>query len=304
MVHKGKLAAATGLLGIAVLANAYHFMPKPEHLSADTYNLRAVKQLELNLDDRVTTHASMTREEGLLQITPILKENALEEAWIYLPALEHWYEVGRRSTVHADAPTIFHSENYSDAQALDKLMQTNKTIWVIHDHPSKNIMNETVRERVRKKEKPAAARIQYNRNLTFNVLPSKGDIETLLEVSRVHRNVYWNTIWFNKPKTKFCVKSEYGAFDFWLTRLGAESYTTGEETWESLKKNRAENLMSKLHTHMDKYDPVLGYDCAELEAHIDSWNNHYLHINFTPEEKIGLEKTMWERFASSFDFLN
>ena len=98
----------------------------PEYYSEKVYS----ENLCINTNEKKYYAAKKNEEEGIKDIHKINNEkNAYEEAWIYLPEKEEWYEIGINSDAISVQPFYFRIKN---------ILEENKDISKIvfyHNHP-------------------------------------------------------------------------------------------------------------------------------------------------------------------------
>ena len=85
--------------------------------------------LLLNRDDKVYFVTNKNEEEGIKDIKKIINNSNYEEAWLYLPEKQIWYETG----FYSDSISV--CTNYS---IVNKILEKNKDIKELvfyHNHP-------------------------------------------------------------------------------------------------------------------------------------------------------------------------
>lgn len=305
MAHRGKLILATGLLGAAVLANGYNFMPKDTLPSPEEFSMERVETLELNLDDNKTTYAVRTIREATDDMMTLVKNDILEEGWAEARGKQQsqFYEIGRNNWWFKNEKEEQTGINL-DINIIHELMRGQKELHFWHDHPQITIEKILEYER-RYGERPAAARIAYSRVSSRGALPDKYDLATMLAFSYEHQQVYWNTSFlpWSTPKQEHHIRSEHGVATFALTSAGKNHYFSLAEKkgLARMKEQGSEELDGALQEFLEPLDPQTIIAGKQIEEYVANWHHPYLYLTFTPNENIGTEYGFFERMGLWFD---
>ena len=159
--------------------------------------LRKLESLVVNTDDSYKIYVEQTEEEGREQIRNLSITNSLEDAWVFIPKKNLWYEVGINSKWNEiTIDTIF----------LYEIMQENDEIVLHHPHPSERFLF------LSRGLRPEQA------------IPSKIDLENMIGRSTGFYRL--------QPEGNYAeaVVSHYGTIRYELTKLGVH-YLSNHKDW-------------------------------------------------------------------------
>lgn len=306
MVRKGRVALATGLVGLAALTGGYFLMPKDYLPDEKMFPRQHVEQLVVNLDDSVITYAERTPVQATDDMLNAVYGSELEEAWVEIYKKGNgprpFFEVGVDNFIEEDerGQTGLHLNYF----LVEELKKGQKRLRFWHDHPQREF-EKKFKDEWRSGKNKDSARKKYAYHSTYGSFPNGGDISAMVWQTYTHRKAYWNTHIWNKPTTEHCIRGEYGVMTFKLTKEGKKFYDfigdfMGEEymLWQSKERFGGDvaRFLENEEINIESICP--GQEIKEL---VETWDNEHMSLIFTPNEELGLELTRYEHFAEGLN---
>ena len=162
-----------------------------------------LENLVVNNDSTYRTIVYKNEEEGIEDMLKLVKTSKLEEAWIFLPNWNLWYEIGKTSRNYFKEGTYFSTISI-DGEFRDKLIRENDNLVYYHFHPEFN--SEDIYKKI------------FGQNIIIQgAILSHGD---LIEAITSTRDFYK---YHPNGKTKFSTVSGEGIIDFYMTEEGLKA---------------------------------------------------------------------------------
>ena len=186
--------------------------------------LKEVPNLVVNTSNDFRTYAQKSEEAGTQDLRDLVSSSKLEEAWIFVPRTQTWYEVGRNEQLSIDRTGI-NGYAYIEIAGIENLIDVEKELVVYHIHPD---LPEEYREWAKKqldaeginmlrKDYNAQYEMAYRFGRTRAALPSaRKDVYNVIRASIANRNSGIDVT--NKFET------EFGKMEFGLTQEGLGSF--------------------------------------------------------------------------------
>ena len=119
------------LAAIGILAQG---CSSPRHFLKEMYTVSELDHLVMNNQRGLVTYVEKSEEDGLRDLQRLVKESQLEDAWVYIPEDNEWWEVGRYS---------WEEKSFSKASLNGALVEilagTSKEVIKYHIHPENGI---------------------------------------------------------------------------------------------------------------------------------------------------------------------
>ncbi len=267
---------------------------------------KVIDNLVVNNKNDYKTVIYKNENVGVSEIKVLVESSRTEEAWVYLPDIEKWIEVGLNEESEKKVIGGYITKTRLDVSLLNILMDENNIMVLYHFHPpSFRLLEDEIIERKEEGLPMSGREIEILRTciLIKSTYPSRSDLMSMIGNSTefYERNP--------EGKITFKVCSHYGITEYHLTDEGlihlyadnsleqiskikdkslsanVEANETGEllELYRSQARNPLKRIkMSPKQKRQSLSRYVIIEPLTRINKALSSMNDVYIDVSFTP----------------------
>jgi hypothetical protein len=220
----------------------------------------------------------LSENDGIYDISKLVRESSYEEAWIFIPKKDLWIEIGYNETGWIEDSLSRSNSVQTDTSYIQKLMKENDELVMYHFHPIKDYDKPNDMISI-KNEKTGALRRDIK-----TAIPSSEDLQCLVDLQKMYHKENKN------GDISGIVVSHTGITEYFLTKSGKNIL---EEDIPLIVMSifyspRTDNVLDgEISKYEDVPDAALKYISPIIaNKFISIWNNEFMKMKFYNHKEI------------------